>query len=148
MKNNYKTLSLIHERDKDYEVFQEVVNLFIWTFQGATTPKIMEYSPRKYMNDIVVCISGDDIVGGLLREACEDTGFTTIEFIATRPDDKRRGIGTRLMRHVEAQARREGRTGIRLIPKEDVGALAFYFKNDYEVSNNSSNIVYLQKIFP
>ena len=76
----------------------------------------------------------EEIVGFIIGHIMNwhDNGYLEIVELCIKATAKRSGLGTGLLRHIEASARDQGITSIILITKHGDEAWEFYRKNGYE----------------
>ena len=111
-------------------------------------PMLTDYAVSVREHHVWVLTDGDRIVGVL--ELDPRDGHLWVDNVAVSPDQQGRGLGRRLLRHAEDEARRLGRREIRLLTNERYTAnIAMYTRYGYRETHRQphlgTDLVYFRK---
>ena len=111
-------------------------------------PMLTDYAVAIREHDVWVVEDGDRIVGVLELDSRDD--HLWVENVAVAPDQQGRGLGRRLLRHAEDEARRHGLREIGLLTNERYAAnIAMYTRYGYRETHRQPHLgtalVYFRK---
>jgi GNAT superfamily N-acetyltransferase len=111
-------------------------------------PMLTDYAVAVHEHDVWVVEDGDRIVAVLEVDVRDD--HLWVENVAVAPDQQGRGLGRRLLRHAEDEARRQGRHEIALLTNERYAAnIAMYtrygYRETHRVPHLGTDLVYFRK---
>ena len=114
-------------------------------------PMLTDYAVAVREHVVWVAEEGDRIIGVLELDLRDD--HLWVENVAVAPDQQGRGIGRRLLRHAEDEARRQGRREIQLLTNERyVANIAMYTRYGYRETHRQphlgTDLVFFQKTLP
>lgn len=142
---DYRVFNLSIKKEKDFEIYESITDLFMKNFPVNPLITGMRYNPLNNINSVLACTLEDQAVGGLKKGFCEDSDLMTIELIVVQKDKRNEGVGSKLLEKAELLAKKQGIRGVKLNPRTQ--ALDFYFQRGYKILDDRDYLLTIQKLF-